>query len=324
MFFIISSAAFIISGSFSICDGSGVPSPPDFIFMLMSIIFCICSGGMFFIMLVMASIISGFSVIFFMRSASGPEPWPMALAAAMADFMAAGSFMRSPILLKSGAAPPPAADCSMRFRSSSGMDESVSMAVFSISGFFETASIRFRAVSLSTPGGKGAEAIIRSMSSGDRFFIISVAWETISGFLEICSMACPTFWPPAPGRPLEGADAPALAATEPEPFLAASSAFCWAVSMASEDTPLPMQSFSTRCNSEAIVLSSGDSFAANLMSATPSASWPRSTRARPRRKSALTLWLLIWSASSHTSTHRAGSLCFKWHMAEFSIKDNRS
>ena len=25
-----------------------------------------------------------------------------------------------------------------------------------------------------------------------------------------------------------------------------------------------------------------------------------------------------------TSTHRAGSLCFKWHMAEFSIKDNRS
>ena len=39
----------------------------------------------------------GFSSFLCLRGlrASGPEPWPMALAAAMADFMAAGSFMRS-------------------------------------------------------------------------------------------------------------------------------------------------------------------------------------------------------------------------------------
>ena len=39
------------------CNWRSKNSAPDFIFMLISIIFCICSGGMFFIMLLMASIL---------------------------------------------------------------------------------------------------------------------------------------------------------------------------------------------------------------------------------------------------------------------------
>mmetsp|Transcript_100430 Transcript_100430/g.181256 ORF Transcript_100430/g.181256 Transcript_100430/m.181256 type:complete len:220 (-) Transcript_100430:891-1550(-) len=211
MFFIMSSAAFIMSGLFIMSAiGSPVPSPMPWPppFCLISIIFCMASGSMPFIMLDIILPISGLldiiSAILDIMSASGPAA-PEDLAISAICFIISGFSIIELTAFMSGICPPPELAAMeveepvgidpfiMFLRSSSLMPFMCSMAWLRSAGFSLTASMRFRASAASTPGGSGAFFIIRSNCSGDMFFMACVASESMSGFWESLSKASLTF-----------------------------------------------------------------------------------------------------------------------------------
>mmetsp|Transcript_90832 Transcript_90832/g.256560 ORF Transcript_90832/g.256560 Transcript_90832/m.256560 type:complete len:434 (-) Transcript_90832:445-1746(-) len=344
MFFIMSSAAFIMSGSFmkaSMASVSMLPGPAaellldacllEFIFELSSIIFCICSGDMFFIISDICAPSSGLEPIcsaacrIMSASLESPDPaMPLAISATCFNMFGSSKALLMADMSTSPPPNPPACLDKSLFLSSSLMFLKLSTAVLSMSGFFVITSIRLFIVSASTPGRSGEFCIILWRSSGFIFFMASVACVNMSGFCESLSKASamsgllpPPLLPPgARDRGAPGLDVGACVLA-----LAAFSAAFSAAWMSDSFSPRSLHSFSNRFSSDAI-FSSGDSRAACLTSAKASDNMPSSKRARPRRKIAFTLWPLISSASLHLSIAFWCSFRLRWHSAAFNINCN--
>mmetsp|Transcript_54226 Transcript_54226/g.154479 ORF Transcript_54226/g.154479 Transcript_54226/m.154479 type:complete len:357 (-) Transcript_54226:657-1727(-) len=321
MFFIICSAALIISGLLSIAEGSmsapagmppmgsAPPSPPR-ICELIFIISSSCCGPMLFIisdicfvrlgseaicsmadrimsawsLLLMLSFFRSSSFMFLVMAAacwSSSGLSNMAVIASEPDFGAAAI---------SAPAPPTRLWLSIRLRSSSGMAWRLSMADFSISGFFRSCSIWLLTVAASMPGGSfwPLEVIIFSSSSGDMLLMRSVASFSTCGFSTSCSAALAHL--SVPGAPtfalllLELARLP----LEVEGVSAggcchSARTACFTGATTSSLRPCSLSMPRSLVSSAAMALSPGDSSAAVRTSATASPRVPSSAFAWPLR-----------------------------------------
>mmetsp|Transcript_4186 Transcript_4186/g.11247 ORF Transcript_4186/g.11247 Transcript_4186/m.11247 type:complete len:403 (+) Transcript_4186:187-1395(+) len=339
MFFIMSSVAFIMSGSFIIEAMSGGPSPgppapgpaPPLIFALMFIMFSICSGLIFFIISDIDLIISGFEAICAaasrmalpssglltpsrLRSSSVmPCVIPMACCNISGLSKIADASDGDGI---AGAPPPPpplarprAANICLRW--SSGMALRLSIAVFNISGFFWRCSIWLLIILASIPGGNGWLPIILSRSSGFICDMASVACFSISGFSASEDAALTHLSSTA------GAGALLLLAGWPPCSCHTADTSCFP-SRFRPASSMPLSRNCPRsCSSSALMaLSEGCKVEACLTSSTASERLPIPAWACPRRNRALKFLASSLRTSSQDSRASPKCFVFRWQRAE--------